>query len=76
MQPNLKNPSYNSYCFIYYNNNLVGYTNSYREAEDICKKNIEYQWDFGLTIKNKQKREEYYRKLPQLIYRPNSYKIN
>lgn len=61
-------PSYNSYCFIYYDNKLIGYTNSYHEADEICKHNIKYQWAFGLSIKNKQKREEYYNKLPQINF--------
>ena len=72
MPQSLKKPSYNSYCFIYFDNNLIGYTNSYYEAENICKHNFRYQWGFGLAIKNEKKRKEYYSKLPQLAYSHNS----
>jgi len=34
---------------IYENNKCIGYTTSIYEAEAICKKNPEYQWD---TTKN------------------------
>ena len=76
MSQNDNKPLYNSYCFIYLNNELVGYTHSHSEADAICKLDGRYQWDFALMIKNKEKREEYYSKLPQLICSNNNIQEN
>ena len=57
MSQNDNKPLYNSYCFIYLDNELVGYTHSHSEADAVCKVDGRYQWDFALMIKNKKKRE-------------------
>jgi len=72
MSQNDKNPLYNLYCFIYLDNELVGYTHSHSEADAVCKLDGRYQWDFALAIKNKRKREEYYSKLSQFICSGNN----
>lgn len=32
-------------CLIYKNSECIGYTHSWQEAEEICKKNFELQWE-------------------------------
>ena len=37
---------YNTRTLIYENNKIVGYTNTVKEADDLCIKNPKYSWDF------------------------------
>jgi hypothetical protein len=60
-------PEYNSYCFIYMNNNIIGYTNTNKEANNICKINNRYQWDYNNSVKNIDDRIDLYNILPQLV---------
>ena len=32
-------------CLIYKGDDCIGYTHSWQEAEEICKKNSEFQWE-------------------------------
>ena len=61
-------PIYNSYCFIYLNNKIIGFTNTSSEADSICSFNPNYQWDYNNVVKSKEERVNLYRTLPQLIY--------
>tara|TARA_B100001029_G_C15015357_1_gene426975 strand:+ start:692 stop:916 length:225 start_codon:yes stop_codon:yes gene_type:complete len=54
-----------SYCFIYIDNKIIGYTNTNREAIDICKMDYKYQWDYNNRVK---KRIYLYNTLPQLVF--------
>jgi len=69
-------PLYQSYCFIYLDNNLIGYTHTHSEAKAICKLNSKYQWEFALAIKNTQKRENYYANLNLMTFSNNIQKID
>ena len=39
-------PLYNSWVIIYEGNCKKGYTHTWKEADNICKKKPEYTWDY------------------------------
>ena len=45
---------------------IIGYTHTDKEADDICKKNNNYSWDYSTIIKSKIGRIKLYNSLPQL----------
>lgn len=61
-------PAYDSWFIIIdKNNDYLGYTHTFKEADDICMKNPDYTWDKArILIKNKDKRLKIYNKLTQL----------
>tara|TARA_B100001093_G_scaffold496994_1_gene543376 strand:+ start:145 stop:357 length:213 start_codon:yes stop_codon:yes gene_type:complete len=63
-----KTPSYESWVIIIdKNNEYLGYTHTFKEADDICMKNLDYTWDKArILIKNKQTRLKLYSELTQL----------
>jgi len=67
----LKSPPYNSYCFIFYGEQIIGYAHTDKEADAICKRDRRYIWDYNNFIKNKTKRVKLYNSLPQIIYTNN-----
>ena len=76
MVDNNSPPRYETYCFIYLEDKMVGKTRTYQEAEKFCKLNPDYQWDLNTCIKDKKKRIELYRDLPLFTLNMNlfSYK--
>lgn len=62
------NPKYQTWVLIYKNDKIIGYVHTYREAEDYCKKNYDYSWEYAkMVIKNKEKRDKLYVKLNMVI---------
>ena len=61
-----KNPTY-TWFLIYKGDTIIGYTHTYKEADDICKKNINYSWDYSTIIKSNSERVKLYNSLPQLV---------
>lgn len=52
------NESYrNSICLIYKNNKIIGFTRSIHEADAICDKCLDIQWDFIKKSTNINKME-------------------
>ena len=55
---------YNSWVIIYENDKIIGYTPTMNEAEEICKKNNDYFWEFAKNVeKNDSKLEILFNKL-------------
>lgn len=55
------------WAVIYNNNKIIGYTPTFKEADDICKKNNTYSWDYARRVfKNKQKRIDMFKILEQI----------
>lgn len=42
-------------CLIWKNNDIIGYTHTYQEADAICEKNSELLWDFNINDINGKK---------------------
>ena len=63
----IKIPEYDNWIIIYNKKDIIGYTHTYSEAEDLCKKNHNYSWDYCNIIKLKTKRNELYNSLKQLV---------
>ena len=53
-----------SYCLIYLKDQIIGYTNTNREAHALCKIDYRYQWDYNNRVKNSL---DLYNILPQLV---------
>ncbi len=57
----------NYWVVLFNKNKIVGYTPTFQEADDICKNNNNYSWDFARGIfKTEQERIEMFNKLEQL----------
>lgn len=55
------------WAVVYDGHKLIGYTSTFQEADDVCKKNNNYSWDFARRVfKSKQKRIEMFNQLEQL----------
>ena len=55
------------WAVIYDGQQLIGYTSTFQEADDVCKKNNNYSWDLARrVIKSKQKRTEMFNQLEQI----------
>ena len=61
-----KEQKYDNWVLIYKGDTIIGYTHTDKEADDICKKNNNYSWDYSTIIKSKIRRMELYNSLPQL----------
>lgn len=63
----LEDWQYKHICFIYDNNdNCIGFTHTRKEADELCKLNVELYWDYN-KIKNKNKLIEYIKNRPLLF---------
>ena len=61
-------PPYDTWILVYKNDVINGYLHTFREAEDFCKKNHEYSWEYAKSVvKNKVKRDKLYQKLNMVI---------
>ena len=57
----------NYWVVLFNENKIVGYTPTFQEADDICKNNNNYSWDFARRVfKSEQKRIEMFNTLEQL----------
>lgn len=63
-----KDPNYDTWTIIFNRKNeYVGYSNTSKEADDICIKNPSLSWDFAkVIIQNKSKQKKIYNKLQLL----------
>jgi hypothetical protein len=55
------------WALIYNNHEILGFTPTYQEAEEICKKNNKYTWEFARYIyKSKDERDKIIKSLTQI----------
>ena len=47
-----------SICLIWKNDEIVGYTHTFQEADAICNKNSNFVWDFNSNTNNKNRVKE------------------
>ena len=58
---------YDSWVIIYNKDKIIGFTSTYKEADDICKKYSNYNWEYAKNVyKNQEKRDKVFNQLNQL----------
>jgi len=56
-----------SWVIIYNKNTIIGFTSTYKEADDICIKYPNYSWEYAKNVyKNQDKRDTVLNQLNQL----------